>query len=112
MGEGQRTGSVGRYGAVLVTLVAAYLVSAVTCTRWGGAVHVAFIAAIGALGAAQHAAAAPHRRLARAVRVHGDRGRLRPELRLPGRPGGRGHLGRVVLLLTVLVIVGPRGAHG
>jgi len=35
---------------MLVTLVAAYLVSAVvTPTRWGGAVHVAFLAAIGLL---------------------------------------------------------------
>jgi len=49
MEEGQRTGSAGRYGVLLVTLIAAYLVSAVTESRWGGAVHVAFIAAIGVL---------------------------------------------------------------
>jgi hypothetical protein len=49
MEEGQRTGSVGRYGVLLVTLIAAYLVSAVTESRWGGGIHVAFIAAIGVL---------------------------------------------------------------
>ena len=49
MEEGQRSGSVGRYGILLVTLVAAYLVSAVTSTHWGGAIHVAFVAAIGLL---------------------------------------------------------------
>jgi Ion channel len=49
MEEGQRSGSAGRYGVLLVTLVAAYLVSAVTSTHWGGAIHVAFVAAIGLL---------------------------------------------------------------
>jgi hypothetical protein len=49
MEEGQRTGSAGRYGILLVTLIAAYLVSAVNQSRWGGAVHVALIAAIGLL---------------------------------------------------------------
>jgi len=49
MEEGQRTGSVGRYGVLLVTLIAAYLVSAVTSTHWGGAIHVTFVAAIGVL---------------------------------------------------------------
>lgn len=49
MEEGQRAGSVGRYGLLLVTLIAAYLVSAVTSTHWGGATHVAFVAAIGVL---------------------------------------------------------------
>jgi hypothetical protein len=49
MEEGQRAGSVGRYGLVLVTLIAAYLVSAVTQSRLGGGIHVAFVAAIGVL---------------------------------------------------------------
>ncbi len=107
MEEGQRSGSVGRYGLLLLTLVAAYLVSAMTYTRWTGPVHVAFIAAIGLL----------------ALRNT----RLRPrERRLAGAGGvvtavaagfclnsgstaaqGAGDLwGGLVLLLTVLVIVG------
>jgi hypothetical protein len=49
MEEGQRTGAAGRYGILLVTLIAAYLVSAVTHSRWGGGIHVAFVAAIGML---------------------------------------------------------------
>ena len=49
MEERQPAGSVGRYGLLLVTLIAAYLVSAVTSTHWGGAIHVAFVAAIGVL---------------------------------------------------------------
>lgn len=49
MGQDQRSGSVGRYGLVLVTLIAAYLVSAVTSIHWGGAIQVAFVAAIGVL---------------------------------------------------------------
>jgi hypothetical protein len=43
--EGQRGPRV-RAGLLLVTLIAAYLVSAVTQTRWGGAIHVAFVVAI------------------------------------------------------------------
>lgn len=49
MGQDQRSGSVGRYGLVLVTLIVAYLVSAVTRTHWGGAIHVTFFTAIGLL---------------------------------------------------------------
>ena len=49
MEEGQQTGAAGRYGILLLTLIATYLVSAVTHSRWGGAVHVAFVAAIGLL---------------------------------------------------------------
>lgn len=49
MEEGQQAGPVGRYGVLLVTLIAAYLVSAVTESRWGGGIHVAFVAAIGVL---------------------------------------------------------------
>ncbi|HEY3881219.1 MAG TPA: potassium channel family protein [Trebonia sp.] len=50
---GERTESRARYGLLLVTLIAAYLVSAVTQTRWGGAIHVAFVTAI-ALMAVRH----------------------------------------------------------
>jgi Ion channel len=49
MAEDERTSSPVRYGLLLITLIAAYLVSAVTHTRWGGAVHVAFVAAIALL---------------------------------------------------------------
>jgi Ion channel len=40
------TGKRGRYGLLLLTLIAAYLVSAVTQSRWGGLIHVAFVAAV------------------------------------------------------------------
>jgi hypothetical protein len=46
MGEGSQAGQRGRYGLLLLTLIAAYLVSAVTHSRWGGVVHIAFVAAI------------------------------------------------------------------
>jgi hypothetical protein len=49
MEEGQRTAPTGRYGFLLVTLVAAYLLSAVTHSRWGGVLHVGFVAVIGLL---------------------------------------------------------------
>jgi hypothetical protein len=38
-----------RYGLLLVILIAAYLVAAVAQARWGGAIHVAFVAAVGLL---------------------------------------------------------------
>lgn len=44
-GRGSRQGE-GRYGLLLLTLVATYLVSAVTQSRWGGLIHVAFIAVV------------------------------------------------------------------
>jgi hypothetical protein len=45
-GRGSRRGQ-SRYGLLLLTLVATYLVSAVsTPSRWGGAVHVAFITVV------------------------------------------------------------------
>jgi hypothetical protein len=53
MAEDERTSPPARYGLLLITLIAAYLVSAVTQTRWGGAVHVAFVAAV-ALLAVRH----------------------------------------------------------
>jgi Ion channel len=49
MEEGQRTGPVGRYGLLLAMLIAAYLVSAVTHSRLGGVLHVAFIGVVGLL---------------------------------------------------------------
>lgn len=49
MAEDERTSPPARYGLLLITLIAAYLVSAVTQTRWGGAVHVAFVAAVALL---------------------------------------------------------------
>jgi Ion channel len=54
MRDGEGTGSGGRYGLLLLILIAAYLVSAVTHSRWGGAVHIVFVAAIGLL-AVRHA---------------------------------------------------------
>ena len=53
MAEDERTSPPARYGLLLIALIAAYLVSAVTQTRWGGAIHVAFVAAI-ALLAVRH----------------------------------------------------------
>jgi hypothetical protein len=53
MTEVVRTSSPARYGLLLITLIAAYLVSAVTATRWGGTIHVAFVAAV-ALLAVRH----------------------------------------------------------
>ncbi len=49
MEEGQQTGAAGRYGILLLTLIVTYLASAVTHSRGGGAVHVAFVAAVGLL---------------------------------------------------------------
>jgi len=49
MAEDEPPGSPARYGLLLITLVAAYLVSAVAHTRWGGAVHVAFVVAVAVL---------------------------------------------------------------
>jgi len=49
MAADERTSSPARYGLLLITLIAAYLVYAVTQTRWGGAIHVAFVAAIALL---------------------------------------------------------------
>jgi hypothetical protein len=53
MAEDERARGPARYGLLLITLIAAYLVSAVTYSRWGGAIHVAFVAAI-ALLAVRH----------------------------------------------------------
>src|ERR1700722_5205325 len=49
MAADERARAPARYGLLLVTLIAAYLIAAVTTARWGGAIHVAFVAAIGVL---------------------------------------------------------------
>jgi Ion channel len=46
MADDGQTASQARYGLLLLTLIAAFLVSAATQARWGGAVHVAFVAMI------------------------------------------------------------------
>jgi hypothetical protein len=107
MKEGQRAGSVGRYGLVLVTLIAVYLVSAVTSTRWGGAIHVAFVAAIGVLALRNARRLRPHAvRLARAVVVATA---IVAGIGLTSEntaAQGAGDIwSAVVLLLTVLIIV-------
>jgi Ion channel len=54
MTQGEQTGPEARYGLLLVTLVASYLLSAVTHGKWAEAVHVALVAVI-VLLAARHA---------------------------------------------------------
>jgi Ion channel len=46
MAEDGQAGSQARYGLLLVTLIAAFLVSAATQSHWGGAIHVAFVTVI------------------------------------------------------------------
>src|ERR1700733_10054694 len=58
MAEGEQTGPGARYGLLLVTLVAAYLVSAVTHSNWAAAVHVGFVVVI-ALLAVRHSRLGP-----------------------------------------------------
>jgi hypothetical protein len=64
MTAGKRAGSQARYGLLLITLVAAYLVSAVTHTRQAGAIHVVFVAAMAVM-------AVRHARLRRRVALAG-----------------------------------------
>jgi hypothetical protein len=54
MAEGEQDGREARYGLLLVTLVAAYLLAALTRDHWGQVAHVGFVAAI-ALLAVRHA---------------------------------------------------------
>ena len=54
MAEGEPTGPEARYGLLLITLVAAYLLSAVTHSTWAEAVHVGLIVVV-ALLAVRHA---------------------------------------------------------
>jgi hypothetical protein len=53
MAEGEQTGPEGRYGLLLVTLVVAYLLSAVTHSTWAAAVHVGLVVVV-ALLAVRH----------------------------------------------------------
>jgi hypothetical protein len=46
MAEGEPTGPEARYGLLLITLVAAYLLSAVTHSEWAAAVHVGLIVVV------------------------------------------------------------------
>jgi hypothetical protein len=107
MEEGQRSGAVGRYGILLVTLVTAYLVSAMTHTRWTGPVHVAFIAAIALLSLRNTRLPLRTRRLAAVAAVASA---IAAGFCLKSgntAAQGAGDLwGALVLLLTVLVIVG------
>jgi hypothetical protein len=107
MEVGQRSGSVGRYGILLVTLVAAYLVSAVTQTRWTGPVHVAFIAAVALLALRNTRLPLRTRRLAAvAAVVTAIAAGLCLSSGNPAAQGAGDLWGALVLLLTVLVIVG------
>jgi Ion channel len=54
MAEGEQTGPEARYGLLLLTLVVAYLLSAVTHGTWADAVHVALVVMV-ALLAVRHA---------------------------------------------------------
>jgi hypothetical protein len=107
MEEGQRTGSAGRYGVLLVILIAAYLVSAVTESRWGGGIHVGFIAAIGVLSLRNARRLSPRvvrfarviivvTAIAAAVSVTSDN---------EAAQGAADLWGAVMLVLTVLIIV-------
>lgn len=49
MRKGDQAGPPGRYGMLLATLITAYLISALTSSRWAAAVHVVFIAAMALL---------------------------------------------------------------
>lgn len=60
MADGEQTSPEARYGLLLVLLIAAYLLSAVTHSNWAGAVHVAFVAVVALI--AVHQARLPHRR--------------------------------------------------
>jgi len=107
MEEGQRSGSVGRYGVLLVTLIAAYLVSAVTYTRWTGPVHVAFVAAIGLLAMRNTRLRLRARRLAAVgVVVTAIAAGFCLNSGNTAAQGAGDLWGALVLLLTVLVIVG------
>ena len=53
MADGEQNGSAARYGLMLIILVAAYLLSAVTHSDWAGGVHVAFVAFVALLAVRQ-----------------------------------------------------------
>jgi hypothetical protein len=54
MAEGEQAGPEARYGLLLITLVATYLLSAVTHSKWAEAVHVVLVVLV-ALLAVRHA---------------------------------------------------------
>jgi hypothetical protein len=58
MEEGEQTGPEARYGLLLITLVASYLLSAVTHSTWAEAVHVGLVVVV-ALLAVRHAGLRP-----------------------------------------------------
>jgi hypothetical protein len=107
MEEGQRPGPAGRYGVLLATLIAAYLVSAVTASRWGGGIHLGFIAAIGGLSLRNARRLSPRAaRLARAVIVVTAIAAVLGVTSDNTAAQGAGDIwGAVILLLTVLIIV-------
>jgi hypothetical protein len=106
MEKGQRTGSQGRYGILLITLVAAYLLSAVTHTRWGGVLHVAFVAVIGLL-ALRNARLQPRstRLAAAGVVVTGIAAGLCASSGNRAAQGADDIWAGLMLLLTVIIIV-------
>ena len=53
MTQGEQTGPEARYGLLLITLVASYLLSAVTHSKWAEAVHVGLVVAIALLAVRQ-----------------------------------------------------------
>ena len=62
MTPGEQTGPEARYGLLLVTLVAAYLLSAVTHSTWAAVVHVGLVVAAAVL-AARHTRLLPRGKL-------------------------------------------------
>ena len=46
MTQGEQTGPEARYGLLLITLVASYLLSAVTHSKWAEVVHVGLDASV------------------------------------------------------------------
>jgi Ion channel len=106
MEGGQRTGAQGRYGLLLVTLIAAYLLSAVTHSRWGGVLHVGFVTAIGLLSL-RNARLAPRiiRLAAAGVVVTGIAAGFCAASENRAAEGADDIWSGLMLLLTVLVIV-------
>jgi hypothetical protein len=106
MEKGQRTGSQGRYGILLITLVAAYLLSAVTHSRWGGVLHVVFVAAVGLLALRNARLSPRHTRLAAVgVLATGIAAGLGAASGNSAAEGADDIWAGLMLLLTVLVIV-------
>jgi hypothetical protein len=106
MKEGQRIGSQGRYGLLLVTLIAAYLLSAVSHSRWGGVLHVAFVTVIGLLALRNTRLSPRHTRLAAAGAVAtGIAAGVCAASGNKAAEGAEDIWSGLMLLLTVLIIV-------